>query len=273
MAQGRGAQIAGVRMVKEKKEPSVKDDRARKFKSRPIVCGSHRSNFGRGHAVNNDLRETLLNLSDELEKSLQEDYNIEKKRGQRTLQLRLKPKSLHAEFERFSGGHSWRVIERAREERKKKGGRLDIQPPAGRKPKPPLEDLIAGMDAFIDGEVQKAKFGGYLTVTLLRDKLREEYPEQGDITRERVRKSLKRMGFKYNIRKGVWISRREDPEILEDLRVHCAWVADNVALDDEGYYYFIDPVMFHDQSFINSLSIRKESWVKDYVSSNSKGFF
>ena len=246
----------------------VKDTRVRRFKSRAIVCGSHTSNFGRGYALSNDHRETLLNLAKELEKSLERDYNVVRHKGKgrhsKKLQLRPKPKSLHEEFKRFSGGHSWDVVKRARKTASNNNGRLEIQLPAGRKPKAPLEELIPEIDAFIDAEVQQAKYGGYLTVTILRDKLREKFSEQQEMmTRERVRKSLKRMGFKYAIRKGVWISRREDPQILEDLRAHCAWVAENVAQDDEGYYYFIDPVVFHDQSFINSLSLRKESWVRD----------
>ena len=163
------------------------------------------------------------------------------------------------EFEKISGV-SHNIIDKARKDIKTTGGYIKGPQKRGKQPLAPLEEELDNLEAFLLGLVEEAKKGGFLTVGNIREQIRAEYYVL--VSRRRVRKALRRLGFRYAVRKGIWLSARDSYGVMQELWEFCCFVKDHVVQRADGTYAYVDGVAFVDESHIYTLAKRTKSWIK-----------
>ena len=114
------------------------------------------------------------------------------------------------------------------------------------------------LEVFLLGLVEEAKKGGFLTIGIIREKIRAEYYVFP--SRRRVRRALRRLGFRYAERKGIWLSKRDSAEVMEHLWEFCCFVKNHIVQKANGQYAYVDGVGFADESHLYTLAKRTKSW-------------
>ena len=117
---------------------------------------------------------------------------------------------------------------------------------------------------FICGKIENAKKGSFVTIdTLKRDLMHEEGAK---VSKRFLRRTLKRMGFRWVKRKGKWLSRRGEERVQRRLFEFCKWaVAHSKRVVEGGKVRYqwssVKPIGFQDETSIYDGEFRKYSWV------------
>jgi hypothetical protein len=167
--------------------------------------------------------------------------------------------TLMQEFNKVTGFVT-SVVESARKDIRDTNGYILGPDTRGRKPLPPLEQDIENLEAYLVGLVNEAKKGGFLTVGIIREKIFAQFSILA--SRRRVRKALRRLGFRYAERRGIWLTKRESYGVICELWEFCCFVKNHVVKRPDGRYAYVDGVSFVDESHIYSAAKRKLSWIK-----------
>ena len=170
-------------------------------------------------------------------------------------------------FELLYPGHSASTARAAALGKKK--GTLGEPKKKGPAPKQ-VEEVIAEGEwagdfvGWLVHKVENAKKGSFVTIDSLK---RDLQVEAGEVVSKRfLRRTLKRLGFRYVKRKGMWISRRNEERIVRRLWEFCKWAVANstrtqVAGGKKKFRYeWNRPVGFQDETFIQDGEFRKHSW-------------
>ncbi len=150
------------------------------------------------------------------------------------------------------------VVDSARKELKENGGILFPSKKRGPTVKQ-LEEQCPNLEKFLIGLVEEVKTGGYLTIGIMREKINAKY--NALVSRKRIRKALRRLGFRYCTRREVWISKRDTPAVQTHLWEFAEFVnRNNVKNAATGRYEYKDGISFVDESHLFSEDQRKKSW-------------
>jgi transposase len=139
---------------------------------------------------------------------------------------------------------------------KKKGQEI----PEKAKPGPAqcdIDDRMADFHEWVADKVAAAKQGGFLTLRRLRDDLKTE--KNLSVSMHVLRRTLRKLGFRYVSRDGKWISRRQEPHIQKRLRAFLDYAVKNSELVN-GKYVWTIPAAFQDESFLYEAVFRSKSW-------------
>jgi hypothetical protein len=136
----------------------------------------------------------------------------------------------------------------------------------GPTPKDPCKD-IENFFEYVADKVERKKKKGWLTLQMLREDIQKEH---GLVLSKKVlRRTLKRLGFSYQKRKGVWTSRRAEPQVQDNLRKFLEWVvlnSEKVTVTDPNTgetneeYKWTSPVAFFDETYLWTIAYRDWSW-------------
>ena len=182
---------------------------------------------------------------------------------------RFRPRDIYKFFEDITGVSSANISE-IRDELKTdndKCGPKDFLMPTGRTGKKrvwvsknALEVVFPDLDKYIKEEIEKARKRKHLTIGILSESASEYF--QFRITRQRMKRALKRLGYEYADRAGKYINRRHEPQNLAKLRAFCQWVKDHCVYNaDTDLYTFTIPVAFGDGANEYTRAFRSRSWL------------
>jgi transposase len=153
------------------------------------------------------------------------------------------------------------------------GGEIAVRAPKPKGPAPLTVD--AKFEDFYDWvseKVDNAKKGSYLTLQALKTDLNTE--KQVVVSIRVLRRTMKKFGFRYAKRHGVWVSRRQEERIQRRLWAFLEWVVQNSTRtevskgrereEDGKFYTYVwnIPVAFEDESFVYDCVFRAASWCK-----------
>ena len=123
---------------------------------------------------------------------------------------------------------------------------------------------------WVVDKIEKAKKGSFVTLNSLKHDLQVEHGEV--VSKRYLRKTLKRLGFRYLKRKGKWISRRNEERVLRRLWEFCKWCIEPDPIQGPRSqrvaggakkpfrYQWVRAVGFQDETSILDGEFRKPSW-------------
>ena len=140
-----------------------------------------------------------------------------------------------------------------------------VQPTQKKGPKPVLlEERFADFYEWVVEKIENAKKGSFVTLDSLK---RDLDIENGiPVSKRLLRRTLRRLGFKYVTRVGKWFSRRNEERIQRRLADFLEFAVQNSSFREEikkgktvKVYYWNVPVAFEDESFVHEKGFRKAS--------------
>lgn len=162
-------------------------------------------------------------------------------------------------FKKITGYHYRRCAEYQTEADDNDGWLSDPKKP-GPKPRK-LELEYPTMVDYVTSLVEAARFGGYLTKETIKQKLYDEFGLKCSL--KLLARTLRRLGFKWQKRKGQYVSKKYSEETLQRLRNYCKWTYDNTAWDDaDKVWYWAGgmQVGYSDETFLVSGEFNRQSW-------------
>jgi len=159
-----------------------------------------------------------------------------------------------------------------RNAKKKQVAKQDILPPKKKGPAPSsVDEKFEGFYDWVWDKVERAKKGGYLTLDQLRLDLQLEKGLR--VSKRLLRRSLRKLGFKYVRRVGHWMSRRHEERIQHRLWDFLEWTVANSEekmLDGKRHFFWKLPVGFQDETWVNEREFRKFSICAPTVKGGTK---
>ena len=148
------------------------------------------------------------------------------------------------------------VVFKARAKKQKAGG---SHPEPKQRGCPPLrvEQLYAGFYDWLSVKVERARTGGFLTLKGIHAALRTEVGVR--VSLRVLRRSMRRLGFRYKRRRGVWQSKRESPRVQRLLQAFLERVEKHTEVKDNKLRWKV-PVGFQDESYTYEYIFRASSW-------------
>ena len=148
-----------------------------------------------------------------------------------------------------------------RSAKKKQKAKQEILPPKPKGPAPTtVDEKFEGFFDWVVSKVNGAKKGGYVTLDSLR---RDLFLEHGiRVSKRLLRRSLRKLGFKYVRREGHWFSRRHEERIQHRLWDFLEWVvgsSEEKVVEGKREFYWKIPVGFQDETWVNERQFRKFS--------------
>ena len=251
-------------------EPEDPEDKRRRFKRRGGI-NTETAKFS-GTGIKFEAREKLFILK--IWKNIENYWKLGNCKffndGRRILKkqyYRERPKDVRQFFREITGVSSTTLssIKNKMQQDNEKHGPEGWVMPANRDRgghKTALEAVLPDMDLFIRDQIIAARKGGHLTVKLLAERATTYFDCRAPIKPKRMKRTLNRLGYEYNERKGVYMNRRHDPANLQTLKEFCQFVKDNVDRDEEtGLYYFTIPIAFGDGANEYTKAFRPRSWM------------
>jgi hypothetical protein len=121
-----------------------------------------------------------------------------------------------------------------------------------------ITDRFEDFLSWVSAKIESAKKGGYVTIRSIREDLRKE--KDLHFSKRVIRRTLRKMGFIYHKRKGVWLSRRNEPGVQAKLRTFLGWVVSKSHKSNTGGYYWDVPCGFYDETYLWTKAYRERSW-------------
>ena len=210
-----------------------------------LFTESHRDLFGPGQDTS--AREKIKQL--QIWANLQKLWRGKKSRKRPNLELEFK----------LLTGYDVRTVRGWKKEVKDNDGYV-FEPQKRGRPEKKLEEDVEDFAALIDALVTEYQSKAGLTLDQIVDEL--ELKHQRRFVKNQVRRALKRCGFKYMKRTGLWISRRENPDVLQELEAHCAWVKEHAVFnaEDESWSFGNMAVGFTDFSWVTTGMSDERGW-------------
>ena len=130
---------------------------------------------------------------------------------------------------------------------------------------PGLPCACARFHDWLVASFDSAKMAGFLTLGNLRQSLMAE--QHYTVSKKVLRRTLKSMGYRYQARKQVWLSRRAQPAVQERKKKFLEWVVWNSEqvvdpIDGTAHYKWTIPCGFFDETYIWKAVARLKSWTK-----------
>jgi len=139
-----------------------------------------------------------------------------------------------------------------------------LEPNDGDKRKGKRRKLEVEIPTFVDyvtSIVEDAKFGGYLTKEIIRQKMYEEFDKWCSL--KVMGSTLVRLGFRWKKRKGQYITKKYSAATLARLRNFAKFCYENTDYDANEKLYFWSngmQVAYSDETFIVSGEFKRQSW-------------
>jgi len=171
-----------------------------------------------------------------------------------------RPKSVQEHF-RLLTGVAYSSLFRAVKKADAEGGTMQEPKPKGRA-RVTIEDKFEDFYSWVADKIERAKKGGYITIKTIREDLRKE--KDLNFSKRAIRRTLRKMGFVYHKRKGVWISRRNEPGVQAKLKAFLEWVVSKshteIGAGGKTVYYWDIPCGFYDETYLWTKAYRDRSW-------------
>ena len=145
-----------------------------------------------------------------------------------------------------------------RKNKKLKEDGKEVQAPKKKGPKPSnVDERFEGFYDWVVEKIESAKKGGFVTLDSLKRDLQAD--RALTVSKRVLRRTLRKLGFRYVRRVGKWFSRRQEERVQRRLWDFLEWVVENSSKAPDGKPVWDIPVAFQDETFIHDGQFREFS--------------